>query len=80
MAERSVATEQLARATIAVLVRPEHAVIVLLSWWFSHFRRRRRRRLALVNGNGRALAELSPDAAEAVAADRPGHVSAAGDH
>ncbi len=56
------------------------AVIVLLSWWFSHFRRRRRTRLALVNGNGRVLADLSPDAAEAIATDGPGHVSAAGDH
>ncbi len=46
------------------------AIIVLLSWWFAHFRRGRRRRLDSIAAleAGDELGEVSPDAAEVVAA------------
>jgi hypothetical protein len=48
------------------------AVLVLLSWWFGHLRRRRRERLRRTTARRDAepVADLSPDAAEAVAGTR----------
>jgi len=52
------------------------AVLILVSWWYGHFRRRRRQRRAMLgevdNPPSLPAAALSPDAAEAVAANGDG--------